>query len=502
MNRNQFFIITFFLLAYTLTSHAKIYLPSLISNNMVIQQEQPVHIWGKAQAGEEVVVSILNQNQQTIADAEGNWQVWLHPLKASKEVTMTVTGKNTLTIKNILIGEVWFAAGQSNMEWSVRKSNNSEEEIANANFPEIRFFDAKRSFRDMPQEDIEGKWVLCTPKTVAEMTGGGYFFARGLHQHLNVPVGLIDASWGATRCEAWTPAESYDKDPRLGFWQDEWVKYQRDFPETYAKYEQKLAEWKVKVKKAKKAGLEIPKEPREPKLKNKNQPSSIYNGVVAPISHYTIKGVIWYQGENNAYQEQAFIYRYLFAEMINAWREQWNQGQFPFIYAQLSTLWKHPYWPVLRESQTEALKLYNTAMIATYDIGDSTDAHFKNKQDVGKRFLLAARKLVYHEDVVASGPLFRQMTIEGDKLRIWFDHAEGIQAIDGKELVGFEIADESGELLPAIATIDGQTLLLSNNQIQHPSVARYAFKDAIIGNLGNEEGLPAVPFRTDVKDEL
>nr|WP_319399055.1 sialate O-acetylesterase [uncultured Carboxylicivirga sp.] len=502
MNRNQILTIVSLFFVSTFVTQAKVTLPSLISDNMVLQQGKPVHIWGKADAGETVTVSILNQTQQVEADADGNWQVWLHPLKASESVTMTITGKNKLTIKNILIGEVWFAAGQSNMEWSVQKSNNSDEEIASADYPEIRFFDAKRSFRDFPQEDIEGEWVLCSPKTVAQMTGGGYFFARGLHQQLKVPVGLIDASWGATRCEAWTPAFSYERDPRLKFWQDEWKQYQHDFPEAYAKYEKQMTDWKVKAKEAKKAGMEIPKEPREPKRKNKNQPSSIYNGVVAPISHYTIQGVIWYQGENNAYKEQAFRYRYLFSEMINAWREEWNQGQFPFIYAQLSTLWEHPYWPVLRESQTEALKLYNTAMIATYDIGDSTNAHFRNKQDVGERFLLAARKLVYGEDIVASGPLFRQMTIEGNTLRIWFDHAKGLKASDGKALKSFQIAGEDGKLYKANAIIDGETIILSNDQVKNPQVARYDFNDITHGNLINEAQLPAIPFRTDVRDGL
>ncbi len=481
---------------------AKISLPSLLSDNMVLQQEKPVHIWGNADAGEKVTIKILNQSHITEADEDGKWQIWLYPLKAKKPVTMNISGTNTIEIKNILIGEVWFASGQSNMEWSVKKSNNSEEEIASANYPEIRFFDAKRSFKDTPQEDIEGKWVVCSPETVGEMTGSGYFFARGIHQQIKQPVGLIDASWGATRCEAWTPAESYDIDPRISYWQTSWDEYQRDFPEIYKSYEEKLKKWEEKKKEAEAADKEVPKKPREPKRKNKNEPSSIFNGVVAPISYYTIKGVIWYQGENNAYEKEAYIYRYLFPGMIEAWREQWNQGDFPFIYAQLSTLWKHPYWPVLRESQSEALKLKNTAMVATYDVGDSIDAHFKNKQAVGKRLELAARKLVYGEDIEASGPAFRQMTIEGDSLRIWFDHAKGLKASDGIKLTGFEIADKDSKLYPAEAVIDGETIILYNTNVHKPTIARYAFKDAVIGNLINGVGLPAFPFRTDVSDSL
>jgi sialate O-acetylesterase len=500
----KFQIITtvFFVMTTLLPARSSVTLPSLLSDNMVLQQGVPVHIWGKADRGEKVSVRILDQFQKTVADEKGNWQIWLHPMKSSEPVSMTVSGNNTIVIKNILIGEVWFAAGQSNMEYSVSKSDNSEKEIANANYPQIRIFDAKRCFSDTVKDDIEGKWVMCSPGTVAEITATGYFFTRGIHQHLRIPVGLIDASWGATRCEAWTPAACFKSDPRLNYWLMKWEKYQQDFPRLKEEYLIQYEAWKTEAEKARSVGKEIPKEPKVPEPKTKFEPSVIYNGVVAPVSKYTIRGVIWYQGENNAYKEEAYPYRYLFPTMIDAWRREWKQGSFPFIFAQLSTLNKHPYWPVLRESQTEALKLKNTAMIVTYDIGDSTDAHFKNKQEVGKRFELAARKLVYGENIAASGPMFRQMTIEGNTLRIWFENSEGLKSSDGKELLGFEIAEANGKLHPAKAAIDGETILLSNESVVNPSVARYAFKDATIGNLINGSGLPAVPFRTDVKNSL
>ncbi len=496
-------LIALFLITLCTSSYVSaVSLPSLISDNMVMQQNKPVHIWGKGEVGEKVTVKMLGQKQYAITNNMGKWEIWLHPMTSSGPVSMTISGKNTIEVKNILLGEVWFACGQSNMEWSVRKSNNSEAEIADANYPEIRFFDAQRSFRDSVQEDIVGKWVVCTPASVPEMTGSGYFFTRGLHKHLKQPVGLIDASWGATRIEAWTPKEVHKSNPKIQYWTDKWTEYQQNFPDTYAKYPTKHAEWEVKAAEAEANGEEIPKEPREPKRKNKNEPSSIYNGVVAPISLYTIRGIIWYQGENNAYKDEAFMYRYIFPDMIKAWRRVWNQGDFPFIYAQLSILWDHPYWPVLRESQTEALKLKNTAMIMTYDVGDSTDAHFKNKQAVGKRFELAARKLVYGEDLVASGPMFRQMTIEGDSLRIWFDEAAGLKPKEGTELLGFEMAAEDGKLFPATASIDNETVVLYSPLVKHPTIARYAFKHVTLGNLVNEADLPAVPFRTDVKDGL
>jgi sialate O-acetylesterase len=478
-------------------ANGAITLPSLISDNMVMQQGQPVHIWGKADAGEEITVKILNQTQKTVTDDKGNWQVWLQPMNVSESVIMTVSGKNTIVVNNILIGEVWFAAGQSNMEWNVSQSNNAEEEISSANYSQIRFFDAQRSFSDTAKTDIKGKWEICSSNTVGNITAAGYFFSRGIHKKLKVPIGLIDASWGATRCEAWTPAKTFISDPRLSYWPSNWERYTRNFPKLKEEYLAKLEEWKTKDEAD---SLHIRKKPAEPKLKTKSEPSVIYNGVVAPVSNYTIRGVIWYQGENNAYKEEAYNYRYLFPSMIDAWRDAWKQGQFPFIFVQLSTLWKHPYWPVLRESQTEALKLKNTAMVVTYDIGDSTNAHYKNKQDLGKRLELAARKLVYGENIESSGPIFRQMIVKGNSLIIWFDHAHGLKSADGKELVGFEIAGENGQLFPAIATIEGETILIRSESVAKPTIARYAFKDVVKGNLINQAGLPAVPFRTDVNE--
>lgn len=494
-----------------LPTYGVVSLPALLSDNMVLQQEQPVHIWGKADPGEAVTVRLMDQVQTTVADRYGCWEVWLHPLKkTSKPVTMQVTGSgsasaaeaNTVLVHNILVGEVWFAAGQSNMEWSVKQSDNAEHLLACSNYPKLRFFDAQRRFSDSLQTDIAGRWVECTPESVAGMTAVGYVFARGLHQHLKVPVGLIDASWGATRCEAWTPAWVFHADPRLQYWPQKWEEHLADYPRRKQVYDKQLAAWKEAAETARLAGETPPMPPRAPEYKSKMEPSVIYNGIVAPISRYTIKGVIWYQGENNAYKDEAFNYRYLFPAMIDAWRQVWRQGDFPFLYAQLSTLFKHPYWPVLRESQTETLKWANTAMVVTYDVGDSTDAHYKNKEVVGQRFVLAARRLVYGESVVASGPQFRQMTVEGNALRLWFDHADGLKIADGNALVGFEMAGEDGRLYPAIASIEGRTVLLRHERVSKPCTARYAFKDAVVGNLVNRHGLPAIPFRTDVRDGI
>lgn len=481
---------------------ASVSLPALISDNMVLQQNSPIHIWGRASTGEQVSVSLLGQKKSITTGADGRWELWLDPVTSKVPVSMTIAGTNSITIRNILIGEVWFAAGQSNMEWDVSQSNNSTAEIANAKYPEIRIFDALRSFSDSVKSDINGKWVICSPETIKNISAAGYFFSRGIYQHLKVPVGLIEASWGATRCEAWTPADVQNADPRLSFWSQKWSDYVRSFPALKQTYETSLVSWRKQAEEARAAGKPEPKKPEEPKLLNKTKPSVIFNGVVAPISNYTIRGVIWYQGENNAYKQEAYNYRYLFQAMIQSWREVWRQGDFPFIFAQLSTLRNHPYWPVLRESQTEALKLVNTAMAVTYDIGDSTDAHYKNKQAVGKRLELAARNLVYGEKITASGPKFKQITFEEKSARVWFDFGEGLKPSSGNSIPGFEIADQEGRLYPALAVIEGETVRLSHPNVKHPQVVRYAFKDATVANLVNAAGLPALPFRTDVKDSL
>ncbi len=492
---------TLFLLVPSVTKGAVV-LPALISDNMVMQKGVPVHIWGRANVGEKITIRILNQNLTCFADDKGNWQLWLKPLQSGVPLTMTVEATNTITVKNILIGEVWLASGQSNMEWDVSQSNNAQQEIANAKYPKIRIFEAKRSFSDSIKTEIEGKWVECSPETIAKITAAGYFFSRDLNVRLKQPIGLIEAAWGATRCEAWTPLWAQKNDPKLSYWQDKWKNYELSFPLLKLEYEKKLAIWKKQTEDAKNSGKIPIEKPDEPKLVTKAKPSAIFNGVIAPLSSYTIKGAIWYQGENNAYKDEAFSYRYLFPTMIKAWRETWKLGDFPFIFVQLSTLNKHPYWPVLRESQTEALKLKNTGMVVTYDIGDSVDAHYKNKKVLGERLALVARSLVYGEKVEASGPKFKRMTFEGAKVRIWFDHGEGLKSATGSVVTGFQIAGADGKLFPAVAIVDGQSISLSNPSVSKPTIARYAFKDAVTANLINNSGLPAVPFRTDVRDGL
>lgn len=477
---------------------ATVVLPALISDNMVMQQDEPVHIWGNASPGEKVVVTILKQRIVVQADQRGKWETWLSPMKSKTPVDMTVTGTNSIVVKNILIGEVWIAAGQSNMEWDVSQSNNAAQEIKNATDPSIRLFVVKQTIIDSVQEDVVGSWQVCSSESVKNFSAVGYFFGRGLQQQLKTPIGIIESDWGGTNCQAWTPVAAIEADPRLNYIMTDWKKFSDSFPERRKAYDTALEQWQALSDDQKKNTTL----PREPLTLPKEKPGVLYNGMIAPLTFYTIRGVIWYQGEANAYERVAYPYRYLFPTLITAWREKWKQGDFPFLYVQLSTLFKHPYWPVLRESQTETLKFKNTAMAVSVDVGDSTNAHYKNKQIIGHRLELAARAVVYKEDIEFSGPMFRQATIEEDRMRIWFDHAKGLKTIDQAPVRGFIIAGSDGVFFPATAKIENETIVLSNSHVTKPMIVHYAFKDAPVVNLVNGDDLPACPFRTDSKDGL
>jgi len=489
------------MLTFSFIAKADIVLPALISDNMVMQQNVPVHIWGKASPGEVVNISIVKQNLKVKTDDKGKWQTWLAPMKSASSQSMTITGTNTLIVKNILIGEVWIATGQSNMEWNVARTINAEEEIKNANYNNIRLFEVKKGISDTALTDLEGKWEICSSKNIGEFSAVAYYFGRGLHKNLSIPMGLIEADWSATACEPWTPLAAIKADPRLQYAFSDWERAESRLTERKKIYEADLAKWKAEAEQQKSRGIApvaAPQAPASPKTK----PGVLFNAMIAPLSAYTIRGAIWYQGEGNAYEKVSFPYRYLFADMIQSWRDTWKQGDFPFLFVQLSTLFKHPYWPVLRESQTEMLKLKNTGMAVSIDVGDSTDAHYHNKQEVGRRLELVARNLVYNQDIEFSGPIFRQITFENNKTRVWFEHAKGLKSADGKPLTGFVLAGEDGKAFPAEAKIDGETILLSSAQVPKPAIVRYAFKDAPVVNLVNDANLPAVPFRTDVKNGL
>jgi len=435
-------------------------LPRIIGDHMVIQRGKALPIWGWADAGEEVTVTLGQVKAAATAGRDGRWRVTLPAMKAGGPHTMTVRGKNTLEVKDILVGEVWVCSGQSNMGFKVVRADGGKEEIATANHPRLRMFTVERAMADSPRDDCIGRWEVCSPETLGGFSAVGYFFGKELQDELDVPIGMINTSWGGTVCEAWTAREALEGDP--------------DFETIVAR---PVAE-----------GQE------------KNRASVLYNGMLAPLVPYTIRGVIWYQGESNV--GRAFQYNRLFPSMIRNWRQVWGQGDFPFYYVQIAP-YRYPqyepqYCAELWEAQLKTLALPNTGMAVTMDIGNVANVHPTNKREVGRRLALWALSNTYGKHLVYSGPLYESMRIESDKIRVRFRHADGgLLAHGGGPLREFTIAGSDRKFYPATAVIDGESLLVSSPEVPRPVAVRFGWHDDAQPNLANRAGLPASPFRTD-----
>jgi sialate O-acetylesterase len=498
--------VVFAILMGVVTAAADVKLPALISDNMVLQQGRQVAIWGTADAGEQVTVSLGEQRESATADANGQWKVHLGPLKAGGPWEMTVAGKNTVTIHNVLAGEVWVCSGQSNMEFAVWNhgvfggANNAEQEVAAGNDPLLRLFMVKRAVAGKPQTDVQGQWVVASPETVGSFSAVGYFFGRDLHRTMKFPVGMIASSWGGTEAEAWTSDESLEADPELKVVADSWRQRIADFPHVLEQYEQKLNEWEKAAEEAEAGGkvaVPFPDAPKDPRS-HPWRDSGLWNAMIAPLTPYAIAGTIWYQGESNA--EFAYQYRKVFANMIQQWRTSWGEGDFPFLFVQLAnfiTNNKNPdAWAVLRESQEKTLALPKTGMAVAIDIGDSHDIHPKNKQEVGRRLALAAEGIAYGRKIEYMGPSYKSLHEDKGTLRLRFTHLAGGLVVHGPRLMGFEIAGEDQQFYPAEAKIDGAEVVVSSAKVPKPVAARYAWLDDPKCNLYNKVGLPAPPFRT------
>jgi sialate O-acetylesterase len=617
---------------------ANVSIADIFSDNMVLQRNLNLKVWGSADPGEKLTVSFNGQNLKTRADKKGKWSVILEPMQAGGPLTMTIQGKNELVFHNILIGDVWICSGQSNMQRPVSSSNNAEKEIESADYPQIRLFTVPHQMSNVPIEDMPNdSWQVCTPENVKNFSAVGYYFGRDLQQKINVPIGLISSNWGGTCVETWTSKESITKLPkyeeigeRIDHFNAEEVENRNrntlrnalgSLPEKETGMDEKWMmpttdhnEWKsIKlptywenvgytlldgivwfshefninsddidskaflslgridnsditwVNGQKIGGVEwgsdverfykIPENVLKPgnnnitvrvdnkrgqggfaskpenfflKLGQKNvplsgewkfkvdlvydkfkaspneAPSLLYNAMINPLIPYGIKGVIWYQGENNT--PRAKEYAITFPNMINNWRENWQQGDFPFLFVQLAnftppqTTPGNSNWAELRESQLKTLSVKNTGMAVTIDIGEASDIHPKNKQDVGKRLMLSALKVAYGKDIVYSEPIYKSMQIEGEKAILSFDHIGSGLMVKSKHgyINEFEIAGVDKKFYWARAKLDGDKVVVWSEKVKEPVAVRFGWSNNPAElNLYNKEGLPASPFRTD-----
>lgn len=429
-------IICLFAIAHVPALHADVKFHGLFTDNMVLQQGLAVPVWGTADEGESVTVAFCDQTKSATAK-DGKWMVKLGSPRAGGPHTMTVSGKNKIELKNVLVGEVWVCSGQSNMNWRVSGCVNAQEEIASSTNDMIRSYTVRQRAATEPESDVSASWQLCNPQTVGSFTAVGYFFARDVQKARNVPVGIIHTSWGGTPAESWTRLEVLKADPELKPIVDRFQTIIDRHPQAVEQHKKRVEQWKAATAKAAQEGKPFPRRmPRPPRGPNSpHRPSGLYNGMIAPLIPYAIAGAIWYQGESNA--GRAFEYRTLFPAMIQCWRQDWGQGDFPFFWAQLAAfkgIWTEPKdaaWPELREAQTMTLALPNTGMAVLTDVGNESDIHPRRKQEVGARLALAARAVAYRENVVYSGPTFDSMTKQGSKIEIAFKHTgSGLVAKD------------------------------------------------------------------------
>lgn len=492
-------------LLFSVPAQADLKLPAIFSNHMVLQRDVPVSVWGWGEQGEVVKVSIAGQTHETKTEEDGTWLVTLDPLATAEGLTMTVEGKNKLTVEDVLVGEVWLGSGQSNMEMAVNRTLNFPEEQAAANFPKIRMFTVVRKASLESLDDCKGEWKICSPETVGGFSATAYYFGREIHQKLKQPVGLVHSSWGGTDIAAWTSVEANGKSLEMKAFVEKWEKDDEAFDPKAAKAEndKAMTKWKTAVAKAKADGA---KDPNRPRLKIKpsedpNYPSNLFNGMIYPIAPYTIRGVLWYQGEHNSYDlVLAERYRRQLPLLIKDWRETWELPQLPFGYVQLPNFARPGEGrPLVREAMLQTLDVPYTGMAVTVDIGESNDNHPRNKQEVGRRLSLWALAKVYHQkDVAYTGPVIAGHEVRDGKVTLLFKHTDGgLKPKDGGELKGFLIAGSDRQWKPAQTKIEGDKIVVTSAEVPQPVAVRYAWEPDPICNLTNGSGLPASPFRTD-----
>lgn len=502
-------------------ARADVTLAPLFTDHAVLQRDKPLPVWGRADSGEGVTVTLLNHTAHTTAGSDGRWIVYLDALPATTQGTdLVVTGKNTVALHDIVVGEVWLCSGQSNMEFSVEaragtwqrntRVANADREIAAANFPLIRHVLIEHQVSTAPSETVPTSgWQPATPATVGQFTAVGYFFARDVFQKLGIPVGLIHSSWGGTPIESWMSPATLAVSPELRATDARWTAALANYPAAKAKADADLAAWTAADTAAKATGKaqyaawqkKNPRPPRGPRGPGDSwTPTGPFNGMINPLLPYALRGALWYQGESNA--DRAAEYHALFAAMIPAWRAHFGQGDFPFYWVNLANF-KNPSdttgatYAWLRNAQTQTLALPNTGQALAIDIGNPDDIHPTNKQEVGHRLALLAKAQLYGVQCDCIGPTFASATREGSALRVRFTHANNSLISYDKPVQSLQLAGADRVFHPATAKIERDTLLVTALGVKEPVAVRYAWSNSPVANLYNGAGLPAVPFRSD-----
>ena len=495
-------------LAAATPMHAQVRLPHVLSDHMVLQRDAPIHIWGWAQPGEAITVALQGGSgkaakhlaARATANRLGQWSAFLPAQPASGPYDLSVQGSNAITLHDVMLGDLWIASGQSNMEMPLAGFNaatpmkDSAKEIAAATHPELRLMVVPKTGSAYPQDDVNATWTQCTPDTAKNFSAVAYFFGREIAAKEHVTVGLIDTTWGGTPAEAWTSFDAFGSNPALTPVWAQWSQFARDQTTEAASIaadkredEQRLA-----------AGQQPLPHGWHPNA-DSYRPASLYNGMIEPFTPLSIRGVIWYQGETNSRLDRSVLYHQLFRSMILDWRNHFAQGPFPFLFVQISSYRSTPQeaWGVLRDAQRRTLDVANTAMAVTLDVGTPGNVHPPDKQTVGHRLALAARALSYGERVSYTGPLFARADLQGDRIRVGFQEQTTQLECRGGQCTGFEIAGADHRFVPANATAVGATVVVHSSVIADPRYVRYAWPNAPVANLQDATGLPASTFTSE-----
>ena len=494
-------------LLFSASASAAVKPSALFSDHMVLQRDLPVPIWGTADPGETVKVTFDGQTQSATAGPDGKWRVRLSKLQAGGPFEMQIEGKNSIVLRDVLVGEVWLATGQSNMVFTVSSKAaffagmlDEDKEIAAANYPDIRMFTQATVKAYAPQENAIGSWQVCSPQTVGAFSAIGYLFARDLEQTLHVPVGIVTVAFGASTAESWLPREALAADPQLRPMLD-----RLDGLETFSKaHPHALAADAPPAPETLNARPMPPGTLLRDPAEDQHQPTVMFNGMMHPVIPYAIRGAIWYQGESiTGGTAGVELYPHVMDTLVKTWRALWGEGDFPFYAVQLAALNNVSNNPVVREQQTGILALPNTGLAITIDVGDPDNVHPKDKEPVARRLALLALAKTYGRKVEYSGPVVGSIKVNGSSIRVHFTQIDGGLVAKGAPLAGFEVSGVDQHFVPAQAKIDGDAAVVHADSVPAPVAVRYAWANyPASANLYNAAGLPAAPFRSDNWDAL